>query len=283
MLAIAAMAAMRASTMATMMSGERPAVVDLMLVTSVCTPLTLDCTPLTPVCRLAMLVCMVPKFVLIVAVSPEMLVTVPVIVPKSVLIVAVSPEMLVTVVPIELSEVVIVPSEVVMFTFWPATAPRTALRLSSLVWIVPTLVVTVASPLLMLVIEPLMPEMLLLMPEMLLLMPETDDDTPWMLVFNVPMEVLRVAVLPFTAINVALRAFRVVWTDPTLVVRVTTLPWIAATVALSLLRFELRPARVVLRSVVDASAVTWKVPFNADAPTVVVQAHVPVAASLESV
>ena len=53
-----------------------------------------------------------------------------------------------------------------------------------------------------------------------------------MLVFIVPMDVLRVAVFPFMAINVALRAFRVVWTV-TPVLRVTMLPWIAATVVLS--------------------------------------------------
>ena len=87
------------------------------------------------------------------------------------MIVAVSPEMLVTVVPMEDSEVVIVPSEVVMFAFCPAIAPMTAFTLSSSVFIDPTLVVTVASPLLMLVIEPLMPERPLLRPE-------TDDDAP---------------------------------------------------------------------------------------------------------
>ena len=155
MLAIAAMAAMRASTMATMISGERPAVVVLVVLTSDCTEPKVVCTWPRVVPRLPMLVCIVPKSVLIVAVSPEILVTVPVIVPKSVLIVAVSPEILVTVVPIEDSEVVIVPSEVVMFAFCPATAPKTALRFCSAVCIgplVPTLVCMVANPLLMLVI-----------------------------------------------------------------------------------------------------------------------------------
>jgi hypothetical protein len=171
MLAIAAMAAIRASTMATMMSGERPLVVDLVLLTSVCTVPNVDCTEPKVVPRLPMLACIVPKFVLIVAVSPEMLVTVPVIVPRSVLIVAVSPVMLVTFAPIESSEVVIVPSEVWISAFWPATAPRTVSRLSSLVLIVPTLVCTVAIPLLMLVIEPVMPE---IEP----LRPDTDDVTP---------------------------------------------------------------------------------------------------------
>ena len=199
MLAIAAIAAIRASTIATMMSGERPAVVDLVLLTSDCTVPNVDCMEFAVVCKVPMLVCIVPKSVLIVAVSPEMLVIVPVIVPKSVLIVAVSPEMLVTVAPIEASDVVIVPSEVVMFTFCPATAPKTALRSLRLVFIVPTLVCTVANPLLMLVTVPVMPEILLLRPE-------TDEDTPWMLVFIVPMDVLSVATFPFIAITVAFRA-----------------------------------------------------------------------------
>ena len=54
-----------------------------------------------------------------------------------------------------------------------------------------------------------------------------------MLVVTVPNVVLRVAMLPFMAMTVALRAFRVVWTVPTPVLRVTMLPWIAATVVLS--------------------------------------------------
>jgi len=153
-----------------------------------------------------------------------MVVTVPVSVPKSVMIVAVSPEMLVTVVPIEASEVWIVPSEVVMFAFCPAIAPMTAFTLSSSVFIDPTLVCTVATPLLMLEIEPLMPEMVLLRPD-------TDDVTPWMLVFIVPIELLSVAVFPFMAISVAFMAERVVWIVPVAVWIVTTVPQMAVTLA----------------------------------------------------
>ena len=110
-----------------------------------------------------------------------------------------------------------------------------ALRFASGVDSAPTLVCTLATPLFML-------EMLPLIPESAELKPETDEPTPAMLVFTPamlvfivlaravllvsnermfvftnPIEVLSVATFPFIAMIVVLRATRVAWTVPKLV------------------------------------------------------------------
>ena len=180
MLAIAAMAATKANTIATMTSGDRLAVLSFVVVTSVF--------------RVPMSACIVPREVWIVATLPSTFVTVPVSVPREVCTVATLPSIFVTFVSSDASEVVIVPRLVLIVAVSPATTPSTASRLLRLVCIVPRLVCTVAT----------LPLMLAMLP----LRPETDDCIELMLAVKVPMEVLSVAVFPFMAINVALMLLR---------------------------------------------------------------------------
>jgi len=123
MLAIAAIAAMRASTIATMTRGERLSVEAFVLVTS-------DCT-------VPKSVCIVPKAVWMVATFPLIEVTVPDSVPRDVWMVATLPSMRVTVVPIEASEVVRSPTLLDMVAVLPDSVSIFALMLDRLVVIGP--------------------------------------------------------------------------------------------------------------------------------------------------
>lgn len=174
MLAIAAMAARRASTIATIMSGERLALVSLVADTSLWT--------------VPMLVLTVPRSVWMVATLPCVLVTTPLIVPRVVWMLA-TPSLIVVRLSRLLRLVVTVPRLVSSVATSPCRETIFASRLLKLVVTVPRLVWSVATPSLMVEMEPVRPL--------------TASVTLFMVVVIVPIVVDRVAVLPSILVMVA--------------------------------------------------------------------------------